>query len=275
MRIAVVAPSSRFERGGRRAGRRDRRAATIPASSSISIRNASSPTIISPAPTRSAPRRWSRSPTIPASTRSGSRAAATARAGSPSGARRVSGRRRAARPGSAIATPASCSPGSTAPAIANVAHGPMPQRRRCARAARRRWRGRWPGSPARSRDALEPGLEAGRRHAAFNITVLGHAARHAAGARPRRPCADARGGVGAYVRDRPGAVPHHRQPGGPRASPASGSAASATSRPTIPTSARTRRRWSATGASAPASPISAAPTSATTRPTRWCRSAVL
>ena len=123
--------------------------------------------------------------------------------------------------------------------------------------------------------ALEPGLEPGRPHAAFNITVLGHAARHAARAGPVRPCPAARGGVRAYVPDRPGDVPHHRQRRRCGGSPASGSAASARCRPTIPTSARTRKRSSASGASAPASPSSAAPISAMIRRTRWSRSASL
>jgi muramoyltetrapeptide carboxypeptidase len=57
--------------------------------------------------------------------------------------------------------------------FANLAHGPMPQDavREGGEAAIERaldW------LTGRSGDALEPGLESGRRHVAFNITVLGH-----------------------------------------------------------------------------------------------------
>ncbi len=81
--------------------------------------------------------------------------------------------RRGPRPGSAIATRASCSPGSTAPAF-RTSRTARCRRTSCARAARRRSSARWPGLPPTRRTALEAGLAPGRPHAAFNITVLGH-----------------------------------------------------------------------------------------------------
>ena len=174
MRIAVVAPSSPLQR--------PRRPSAVPAiaaarasraSSSSSTRNASSATIISPAPTptRADALRRGRQRSR-RSTRSGSRAAATARAGSPRRRSPARRRRRATRPSSAIATPAIL--------LAGLYRAGFPQRRARADAAGRRARRRRGGGRARAgladrrdrREALEPGLERGRRHAAFNITVL-------------------------------------------------------------------------------------------------------
>ena len=121
-----------------------------------------------------------------------------------------SARRRATRPGSAIAMPASCSRRSTAPAF---------RRRARADAAGHRARGRrgggragaglaGPTRPERARAGLEPG----RRHAAFNITVLGMLL-----GTPLEPdLADhvlLLEEVSEHMLcDRPGAVPSHREP---------------------------------------------------------------
>ena len=216
----------------------------------------------------------SRSPTIRRSTRSGSRAAATAPAGSPRTRSRGSARRRGTRPSSAIATPASCSPASTAPAF------PTSRMGRCRRTSMReggeaavRARARLAG-PTRSPDALEPGLEPGAAPRRLQHHRARPAARHAARARPRRPCPAARGGVGAYLRDRPGDVPHHRA--APTVRRVAGIRLGRLQRRA---GQRSRFRRGRGGGGpllvrrAPESPISAAPTSATIRPTRWCRSA--
>ncbi len=216
--------------------------------------------------------RWSRSPTIPASTRSGSRAAAMARTGSPSGRSPASARRRATRPGSAIAMPASCSPASIAPAIANVAHGPMPQdvMRDGGEAAVARALD-WLVGAVRGRAGAGPRAGAAPRRLQHHRAR--HAARHGAGARPCRARPAARGGLRAYVRDRPGAVSPRRQPGDPARRR---HAARPRQRRPAQRSGLRRGRGDGrprTGANATASPFWAAPTSATIRPTRWSRSA--
>ena len=272
MRIAVVAPSSRFERGGRRARDRDRRARRIPASRSISIRNASSPTIISPAPTRSAPTALVEVANDPAFdaiwfARGGYGScriaeAALARLGPAARDKAWLGYSDA---GFLLA-------GLYRAGFANVAHGPMPQdvMREGGEAAVDAGAGlaRRRGRRLRSSRACEPG----RRHAAFNITVLGMLL-----GTPLEP--DLAGHVllleevseHMYATDRAlfhiAASPAIQRVAGIRLGRVSDV------RPTIRTSARARRWSPGTGANATASPIWAAPTSATTRPTRWSRSA--
>ena len=63
----------------------------------------------------------------------------------------------------------------------------------------------------RAPETLEPTVSGSNKTAAFNITILSQSAWHAAATRPRRPCADAGGGVGGDVPDRPVAVSHHQQ----------------------------------------------------------------
>ena len=130
MRIAVVAPSSRFEPGKPpRRVTRDRGARRIPTSRSIFHPQCFLAHNHFAGRRRRAPRRPGRGRrTIPASTRSGSRAAATARAGS---------RRRRSRAWLGAAARAKAwlgysdagflLAGMYRAGFANVAHGPMPQ----------------------------------------------------------------------------------------------------------------------------------------------------
>ena len=217
IKIAIVAPGSRLDAGDRRSRDRARAQRAFRRVELISIRSASGRRAISPAPTRSAPTPSSKPPTTQRSMRSGS-----ARGGYGAGrvaeralrrlndvrgaedlsrlqrCRRAPGRALHARVSSASPT-GRCRPTSTARAA----------RRRCARALAylvdRRDPRRW-----------SRGRRRRKRRGAFNITILQPADRHAVPARPRRPCADARGGVGVHVPDRPVAVPHHQQPADPR-----------------------------------------------------------
>ena len=149
MRIAVVAPSSRFddwrEVGG--AGARDRRRARIPG-----VEIDFHPQCVARRQSFRRHRRRARADALvevandPGVRRDLVRARRLRLEPDRRAARSpASARRRATRPGSAIATPASCSPASTAPAIPNVAHGPMPQdvmrdgRRGGGRRARSAW----------------------------------------------------------------------------------------------------------------------------------------
>ena len=138
---------------------------------------------ISPAPTRCARRRSWSSPTIPASTRSGSCAAAMA-------------------PTASCADHAQARPGGAAQDLSRLFRRRVPARRAlcaadrpagaradgerhpAAATATRRSRARSAGWRARDRAGLEPGLD-GRPAAAFNLSILGGADRHALAARPR------------------------------------------------------------------------------------------
>ena len=140
---------------------------------------------------------------------------------------------------SAIATRASCSPASTAPASRTSPTGRC-RRTRCATAATRRPRARWPACRALAA-GLEPGLERGRAHAAFNLTVFGHLLGTPL-ARPHRPHPADRGGRRAHLSHRPRHVPHHEHAvGAPRRRPPP-RAAAATCPTTIPTSAKSEEK---------------------------------
>ena len=276
MRIAVVAPSSRFNDWREVEARVHAIAAAHHPGVEVHFHPqcCAGRSIISPAPTPSAPRRWSRSPTIPPSTRSGSRAAAMASNRIAADAIAAFGPAARGKAWLGYSDAGFLLAGLYKAGYADVAHGPMPQgrgaRRRRGGRARALWTG-WSPAPARRWSRI---WRPGGTHAAFNLTVLGDLARHAARARPRRPCAAARGGVRADVRQRSSAVPHQRAArrcaaiAGIRL----GRVSDVIAEPSR-TSAMTRQSSSATGACGPGSPIWAAPTSATIRPTRWSRSA--
>ena len=159
------------------------------------------------------------------STRSGSRAAATAPAGSP--------RRRSPRLGPAARDKTYLGYSDAG----YPARRPLPRRlsriSRTGRCRRTSMRDGGEAAVARAlawlagRDAGGAGARAraGPRARRVQHHRLRPAARHAARARPGRPCPAARGGVRAYVPDRPGDVPHHRPARRCGGSPASGSAA--------------------------------------------------
>jgi hypothetical protein len=65
----------------------------------------------------------------------------------------------------------------------------------------------------RAVDSLEPNVSGAGPAVAFNITVLSQLLGHAAATRSRQPCADAGGGFGAQLPNRPGILPHHQQSG--------------------------------------------------------------
>ena len=168
MRIAVVAPSLHAEARSRRAGRGDRLRGAATASSCIHPQCFLSDGHFA-GPGRSAAGGPARSHGRPGGRRRLVRARRLrvephrrGRAGRPAR------RRRAARPTSATATPASCSPGFTR--RGSRSRGGRCRRMCCATAARRRSTARSTGWCRRDPSALEPGLDGPAM--AFNLTVL-------------------------------------------------------------------------------------------------------